>query len=104
MPSSAVIRALRSRRSEASWITPPVEDGLRASPYTIQPCSTSSAARLPPTIPVLPAINATRPVFMFLIAPPTPDTSRLDLLRVLVSRDARLVEHHCVELFPVSLS
>src|ERR1700737_4242288 len=104
MPSSAATRALRSRRSAASGITPPVEDGLRASPYTIQPCSTSSAARLPPTIPVLPAINDTRPVFMFLLAPPAADTSRLDLLRVLVSRDTRLVEHHCVDSFPVSLS
>jgi hypothetical protein len=51
------------------------EDRLRESPYTVQPCSTSSAARLPPTIPVLPAINAVRPVVIFLLARPTADTS-----------------------------
>src|ERR1700751_252774 len=77
MPASAASRALRSSRSAASGITPPVEDGLRASPYTVQPCFSSSAARLPPTIPVLPAIKATRPVVMFLLAPPTADTSGL---------------------------
>src|SRR6202012_5573595 len=46
-------------------------------PYTVQPCFSSSAARLPPTIPVLPAIRATRPLVMFLLAPPTADTSGL---------------------------
>src|ERR1700745_2630939 len=104
MPASAARRALRSSRSAASGITPPVEDGLRASPYTVQPCSRSRAARLPPTIPVLPAINATRPVFMFLLAPPVADISRLDLLRVLDSIAARLVEPHCADSAPVALS
>jgi hypothetical protein len=42
-------------------------------------------------------------VFMFLLAPPVADISRLDLLRVLVSIAARLVEPHCADSSPVSL-
>src|SRR5437764_463531 len=56
-PSAAASDALSSR-SAATGITPSCAVGLRASPATVQPSSTSSRAVALPTIPVVPTTKA----------------------------------------------